>query len=92
MTKRIFFILGVIAGVLFGIVIQRKRMEHLKTLEADKAEQHARYDEYEREWQEKIATMPFERRLDWQLFEASLKSHNYQPDWTDKEYEDEESH
>ena len=89
MTKRLFFILGVIAGFLFAAVAYRKRIEHLKTLEADKAESHARYDEYEREWQEKIAAMPFERRVDWQLFEASLKASNYQPDWED---DDEASH
>ena len=85
MTKRIFFILGVLAGLLFGVIVHRKRMERLKTLETDKAETNARYDEYEREWQEKIAAMPFERRIDWQLFEASLKLDNYQPDWRDDE-------
>ena len=89
MTKRIFFILGVIAGILLAAVAHRKRMERLKTLETEKAESSARYDEYEREWQEKIAAMPFERRMDWQLFEASLKDNNYQPYWED---DDEESY
>ena len=92
MTKRIFFILGVIAGLLLGIVAHRKRMERLKTFEAEKAEQAARYDEYEREWKAKIAAMPFERRMEWELFEASLKLDNYQPDWSEEEVEDEESH
>jgi len=92
MTKRIFFILGVIAGVLFAEIARRKRMERLKALEAEKAEVHARYDEYEREWKEKIAAMPFAERMEWELFEASLKSHNYQPDWSEGEVEDEESH
>ena len=91
MTKRIFFILGVIAGILLTVVAHRKRIERLKTLEAEKNEEQARYTEYEREWKEKIAAMPFERRMDWELFEASLKSHNYQPDWTEEEYSDEES-
>ena len=88
MTKRIFFILGVIAGVLFAEIARRKRMERLKTLEADKAEEKTRYAQYAREWQAELATMPFERRMDWQLFEASLKLDNYQPDWED---DDEES-
>ena len=92
MTKRLFFLLGVIAGFLFAVIIHRKRMERLKALEAEKAEQDTRYDEYEREWKEKIAAMPFERRMDWQLFEASLKLDNYQPDWSEEEVEDEESH
>ena len=88
MTKRLFFILGVIAGVLLAVIGYRKRMERLRVLEAEKAEANARYDEYERERQVAIAAMPFERRMDWELFEASLKSHNYQPDWSD---DDEES-
>ena len=92
MTKRLFFLLGVIAGVLFTVVAYRKRTEHLKTFEADKAEQDARYSEYEREWREKIAAMPFERRMEWELFEASLKAHNYQPPWDEAEYDDEESY
>jgi hypothetical protein len=90
MTKRLFFILGVLAGLLFAVIAYRKRMERLTTLEAEKAEETARYAEYNHEWKEKIAAMPFERRMDWELFEASLKSHNYQPDW--EEDDDEESY
>jgi hypothetical protein len=89
MTKRLFFLLGVMAGILFAVIGYRKRMERLRVLEAEKAEQHARYDEYEREWKAQIAAMPFERRIEWELFEATLKAHNYQPDW--EEVEDEES-
>ena len=89
MTKRLFFMLGVIAGFLFAAMLHRKKMERLKTFEVEKAEQQARFDEYEREWQAKIAAMPFERRVDWQLFEASLKLDNYQPNWRD---DDEESY
>ena len=92
MTKRIFFLLGVIAGFLFAAAAHRKRIERLKTFEAQKAKQDARYTEYEREWKEKIAAMPFERRMDWQLFEASLKLDNYQPDWSEEEVGNEESH
>ena len=88
MTKRLFFLLGVMTGILFAVITSRKRMERLTALEAEKAEANARYDEYERERQVAIAAMPFERRMDWELFEASLKSHNYQPDWSD---DDEES-
>jgi hypothetical protein len=92
MTKRLFFLLGVVAGLLFAVVAYRKRMERLKTFEAQKAERDARYSEYEREWKEQIAAMPFERRMEWELFEASLKAQNYQPDWSEEETEDEESH
>jgi hypothetical protein len=91
MTKRIFFLLGVLAGFLFAEVVRRKQLERLKTFEAQKAERDARYSEYEREWKEQIAAMPFERRMEWELFEATLKAHNYQPDWSEEEGEDEES-
>jgi hypothetical protein len=91
MTKRIFFILGAIAGFLFAEMLRRNKMERLKVLDATKAEETARFAEYNREWNENIAAMPFERRMDWELFEASLKSHNYQPDW-DEEDDDEASY
>ena len=93
MTKRLFFLLGVLAGLLFAGIAIRKKMERLKTFEAEKAEETARYAEYNREWKEKIAAMPFERRMDWELFEASLKAHNYNPPWDEEaEYDDEESY
>ena len=82
--------LGVLAGFLFAEVLRRKRMERLKILEANEAEEKARYAEYAREWQEELAAMPFEKRMDWELFEASLKLDNYQPDW-DEEGDDEET-
>ena len=89
MTKRLFFILGVIAGLLFAGIAIRKKMERLQQLEAQKAAEKARYAEYNREWQAELATMPFEKRMDWELFQTSLKLSNYQPDWED---DDEESH
>jgi hypothetical protein len=79
MTKRLFFMLGVIVGLLFAGIAIRKRMERLKTLEAEKAEEKARFAEYEQDWKEKIAAMPFAERMEWELFEASLKSHTYHP-------------
>jgi hypothetical protein len=92
MTKRLFFLLGVIAGLLFAGIAIRKRMERLKTLEAQQAAKTARYAGYNREWQAELATMPFEKRMDWELFQTSLKLSNYQPDWSEEDYDDEESH
>jgi hypothetical protein len=93
LNKRLFFMLGIIAGVLLAVIGYRKRMERLKTFEAQKAEEKARYAEYEREWKEKIAAMPFKERMEWELFEASLKAHNYNPPWDEEEeYDDEESY
>ena len=89
MTKRLFFLLGVIAGILFAAIAQRKRNERLRVLEAEKAAKTARYAEYNREWQAELATMSFEKRMDWELFQTSLKLSNYQPDW-DEDEEDEQ--
>ena len=91
MTKRIFFILGVLAGFLFAEILRRKRMERLKTLEVQEAEEKARYVEYAREWQAELADGPFERRMDWELFQASLNLDNGIPSW-EEGYDDEESH
>jgi hypothetical protein len=91
MTKRLFFILGVIAGILFTAVAYRKRNERLKTLETAKAKEKARYAEYNREWQAEVAAMPFDKRMDWELFQTSLKLSNYQPDWDEDEEDDHET-
>ena len=89
--KRLFFLLGIIVGVLVAVIGYRKRMERLKTFEADKAEEKARYAEYAREWEAERAAMPFERRMDWELFQASLSLDNGIPSWTDGEDDDEEA-
>ena len=89
MTKRLFFMLGVIAGILLTVVAYRKRIERLKTLEAEKAEETARFAAYNRERQAELAAGPFERRMDWELFQASLNLDNGIPSWTDGEDDDE---
>jgi hypothetical protein len=89
MTKRIFFILGWIAGFLFAEMLRRKKMERLKALEAEKAEETARFAAYNREWQTEIAAGSFERRMDWELFQASLTLDNGTPSWVDGEDDDE---
>ena len=91
MTKRIFFMLGVLAGFLFAEVVRRKRMERLKALEKQVAEATALYTEYEQEWEAQLATMPFERRMEYELFQASLNLDNGVPSW-EEGYDDEESH
>jgi hypothetical protein len=89
MTKRLFFLLGVIAGILFAVIAQRKRMERLRVLEAEKAEETARFAEYNREWQAEIAAGSFEQRMDWELFQASLNLDHGTPSWVDGEDDDE---
>ena len=81
MTKRIFFILGVLAGALFATVAFRKQKERLKVLEAKEAHRKWMDAESEKSWQKELARMPFEKRMDYELFEAGLKASNYEPDW-----------
>ena len=88
MTKRIFFILGVLVGLLFGEVMRRKRMERLRVLEVKEAQQQIINAEANERWQQELAKMTFEQRMDYELFEASLKSYNYQPDWEDDDDEE----
>ena len=87
MTKRLFFILGVLAGLLIGEIFRRKKMERLQKLEKDEAIRQTIYAESNRRWQKELAKMSFEERMDYELFEASLKSHNYQPDWDEDDDE-----
>ena len=89
MTKRLFFMLGMIVGLLFAGIAIRKKMESLKTLEAEKAAETVRYAEYAREWQAELAADSFERRMDWELFQASLNLDNGTPSWVDGEDDDE---
>jgi hypothetical protein len=89
--RTIFVLLGVLIGFLFAEVLRRKKMKRLKTLEVQEAETTARYTEYAREWEAELATMPFERRMDYALFQASLNLDNGQPTWEDGGYDDEEA-
>ena len=54
MTKRVFFILGVIAGFLFAEILRRKKMERLHTLEQHEAQRRAVYAESNRRWQKEL--------------------------------------
>ena len=90
MTKRIFFILGVIAGLLIGEIFRRKRMERLKLLEGKEAHRQWMNAEAEKRWFKSLEEMPFEKRIDYELFEASLKASNYKPDWDEDDDEEED--
>jgi hypothetical protein len=83
MTKRLFFILGLVAGLLIGEIFRRKHKERLRVLEEKEAHRQWVNAESDKRWQKEVEKMTFEERMDWELFEASLKSYNYQPDWED---------
>jgi hypothetical protein len=85
MTKRLFFLLGVLAGFLCAEVVRRQRMERLRTFEAKEARRKANNAYFEREWQKELAAMPFAERMDYELFEASLKANDWQPAWDEED-------
>jgi hypothetical protein len=77
MTKRLFFMLGVLVGFLLGEILRRQKMEHLQMLEAQEAYRKQQNARYEREWQQELANMPFEERMEYELWEASMRLDNW---------------
>ena len=73
MKKTLFLILGLALGFLFAEYLRRPKMQRLNKLEAKEAYRKAQNAQYEREWKRELANMPFEERMDWELFEAGLK-------------------
>jgi hypothetical protein len=78
--KRTFFVLvGVLIGFLFGEMLRRKKLEQLKTLEAKASRRKAINEFAAREWQKEIAAMPFEERMDYELWEAHQRLDDWHP-------------
>ncbi|MDQ7023930.1 MAG: hypothetical protein Q9P01_07205 [Anaerolineae bacterium] len=73
MKKIILLVLGLVLGFLIAEILRRPTMQRLTTLEAKEARSKARYAQYDREWQKEFANMPFDDRMDYELFEAGLK-------------------
>jgi hypothetical protein len=88
MSRRIFFLIGAAGGFLFAKILNRKNMERLARLDQKETEHKAYYADLDRRWQEELASMPFDKRMEWELFDASLRLDNYQPDWDDDEDDD----
>jgi hypothetical protein len=73
MKKLFLLVMGLLLGFLLAEIVRRPKLKRLHVLEANEAETTAQYAEYNREWQRKLADMPFDERMEWELFEASLK-------------------
>jgi hypothetical protein len=73
MKKLFLLVMGLLLGFLLAEIVRRPKMQQLHVLEANEAETTAQYAEYNREWQRKLTDMPFDERMNWELFEASLK-------------------
>ena len=87
MTKRLYFFVGIVFGLLFAEIVRRKQMQRLQSLEAQEARRKATNARYEKEWQRELATLPFDERMDYELWEASMKHDNWMPEEGDDEEE-----
>jgi hypothetical protein len=78
--KRTFFVLlGVLIGFLFGEILRRKKMERLKAFEAKAARRKAINEFAAQEWQKEVVAMPFEERIDYELWEARQRLDSWHP-------------
>jgi hypothetical protein len=84
MKKLLILLFTFALGFLFAEIVRRPKLKRLAKLEANEAETTAQYAEYNREWQRELANMPFEERMNWELFEASLKLDGYIKDDDDE--------
>jgi hypothetical protein len=87
MKKILYLIFTFALGFLFAEMVRRPKMKRLKEFEEIEARRDARYARDEQVWQAELAAKPFEQRMDWELFEASLKQANYKPDWDENDGE-----
>ena len=79
MKRTYFVLLGVLIGFLFGEVLRRKKMERLQALEAKAARRKEINAFAAREWQKEVAAMPFEERMDYELWEARQRLDSWHP-------------
>jgi hypothetical protein len=91
MKKLFLLVIGLLLGVLIAEIVRQPKMKRLKDFEEKAARRKERFAEDEKAWQAELAAMPFEQRMDWELFEAALKQSNYQPDWDESDEGDDDA-
>ena len=79
MKRTYFVLLGVLIGFLFGEMLRRQKMERLQALEAKAAHRKQINAFAAREWQKEVAAMPFEERMDYELWEARQRLDSWHP-------------
>ena len=84
MSKRLILFVGVIIGFLLAEIFRRPKIARLQTFEAEEANRQKLNTQYKEEWQREVANMPFDERMDWELFEAGLKLDGYIKDGDDE--------
>jgi hypothetical protein len=85
MPRRIFFIVGVLIGFLFGEVLRRKRMERLAVFEAEKAARKAMFQQLDKESEAFVSALPPEEKLEWAIWEAQMEANNWELEEEDDE-------
>lgn len=85
MPRRIFFIVGVLIGFLFGEVLRRKRMERLAVFEAEKAARKAMFQQLDKEREAYVSSLPPDAKMEIAIWEAQMEANN----WELEEDEDE---
>jgi hypothetical protein len=79
MRNTVYLVLGLMIGFLFAEMLRRQKMERLQVLEMREAHRTKMNAEYEREWQQELANMPFDERMEYELWEASMRLDNWMP-------------
>jgi hypothetical protein len=77
MKNTVYLVLGLMIGFLFAEMLRRQKMERLQRLEAQQAYRKQQNAQYEREWQQELAHMPFDERMEYELWEASMRLDNW---------------
>jgi hypothetical protein len=87
MKKTIYLLIGLVIGFLIAETMRRPTLQRLATLEAKEARRKATSARYEREWQHELANMPFDERMDYELWEATMKLDDWIPHEEDDDAE-----
>jgi hypothetical protein len=77
MKNTVYLVLGLMIGFLFAEILRRQKMERLQRLEAQEAYRKQQNAQYEKDWQKELANMPFEERMEYELWEASMRLDNW---------------
>jgi hypothetical protein len=77
MKNTVYLVLGLMIGFLFAEILRRQKMERLQRLEAQEAYRKQQNAQCEKDWQKELANMPFEERMEYELWEASMRRDNW---------------
>ena len=80
MTKHLMLLVGLLLGIVLMEIMRRQKVQRITTLDTKAAGEKERFAEYDRQWQEHIANMPFDERMEYELWEAKMRLDNWMPD------------